>query len=90
MNAACADSKNVGSRSSKDSMPGLYFLLMVKLMVLFLKFSSHGSILASPPYSQSMACFLLTTRYILTLMSSMSCDIDSKKSVETRLFSVIV
>lgn len=90
MNAACADSKNVGSRSSKDSIPGLYFLLMVKLMVLFLRFSSHGSILASIPYPQSWVCFLFTTRYIFTLMSSISCGNDSMKSVETRLFSVIV
>ncbi len=90
MNAACADSKNVGSRSSKDSMPGLYFLLMVKLMNLFLRFSSHGSILASIPYPQSWVCFLFTTRYILTLMSSISCGSDSIKSVETRLFSVMV
>jgi len=90
VNAACADSKNVGSRSSKDSIPGLYFLLMVKLMVLFLRFSSHGSILASVPYPQSWVCFLFTTRYIFTLMSSISCGNDSMKSVETRLFSVIV
>jgi hypothetical protein len=48
--AVCADSKKLGSKSSKSLMPGLYWLLIVNLIIFFLRFSSHGSIRTSWPY----------------------------------------
>lgn len=62
--AVCADSKKLGSRSSKSLMPGLYWLLIVNFMIFFLRFSSHGSIRTLSPYSvfNILSFFRLTVR----------------------------
>lgn len=72
-------------------MPGLYWLFIVKCIVLVLRFSSHGSMRASCPYFVFIILSFLrfTTRYILMFRFLCLFGMCVRKSVVIRRVNCI-